>query len=471
MKLLLLYPLEESLIDTAMPKILEEGLGFSPPLGLLYLAASVKQHTNWEVKVIDCLAEKLTYREVRERIDRERPDAIGVTVMTHQLMDCLQIAGIAKGVDPKIKVIFGGPHVHMYPGETVAFDAVDFAIIGEAEISLVNFLNSWDRPDRFSGIPGVFFKDRGGIRSGPAPELIDDLDGLPHPDRRLSKYDLYTSPLAKEKTMTTMITSRGCPFKCIFCNRSNMGKRFRPRSAHDVVNEMQECMELGIRHVKVYDDTFTIDKKRVHAICNEIINRRLKISWDIRAHINTIDPDLLKALKKSNCKLICYGIESGNNEVLKRLRKGITRERATEVFGLTRKAGIQTLAYFMLGCPGETRDQMLETINFAKKINPDFCHFSILIPFPHTPIYTEGLEKGKYPCDYWLKFARKPTVDFKPKFWVENVPEEEMRALLVKAYREFYLRPSYIIKKIFEVRSFNELGRKVKSGLYLIRDK
>jgi len=383
MKILLFYPLEENLIDTAMPKILEKGVGFSPPLGLFYLAAGIKKNTEWEVKVIDCLAEKLTYDRIRARIETEHPDAIGVTVMTHQLIDCLEIAKIAKGVDAKIQVIFGGPHIHMYPIETVAFDSVDFVITGEAEISLAQFLNLWHEPDSFNTVPGLFFKGPTGIISGPEPEPINDLNNLPHPDRRASNYSLYNSPLAKDKITTAMITSRGCPFKCVFCNRPNLGKVFRARSADDVVNEMQECEELGIRYIKVYDDTFTVDRARALAICREITRRKLRMGWDIRAHINTIDADLLAALKKSNCKLISYGIESGNNEVLKRLQKGITKEKAMEIVNLTKKTGIQTLVYFMIGCPGETQEQILETIEFAKRsirifaISPFWFHSHI----------------------------------------------------------------------------------------------
>lgn len=470
MKILFIYPSEERLIDTGLPSILEQGAGFSPPLGILYLAANVKCHTLWQAQVMDCVAERLNYERIHERIKEARPDVIAVTVMTHQLLDCLEIAKIAKRINDKIRVVFGGPHAHIYPKETLAFNVVDHVIAGEAEGSLVEFLNVWEDPGKFNAIPGLHSKVSRAVVSGPPPVPVDDLDLLPHPARELLKYKLYNSPLAQAETVATMITSRGCPFKCVFCDRPLLGKKFRARSARDVVDEMQECLAMGIGYIKIYDDTFTVDRGRVFAVCAEIKKRGLKINFDIRAHIGTVDLEMLKALKGSGCRLICYGVESGNNEILKKLKKGITKEKAIEVFGLTRRAGIKTLAYFMFGSPGETREQMLETISFAKRLNPDFCHFTILVPFPCTPIYAEGLEKGTLTRDYWLDFARNPTVDFKPGMWTENVSAQDLKALLIKAYREFYLRPSYIMKRFLEIRSLNDLKRKFRSGTCLLRN-
>ncbi len=202
-------------------------------------------------------------------------------------------------------------------------------------------------------------------------------------------------------------------------------------------------------------------------ICSGIRQRKLKIKWDIRAHVNTIDAEMLCELKKSGCELICYGIESGNNEILKRMKKGITKEKAAEVIGLTKKAGIRTLAYFMLGFPAETREQMRETIDFSKKLDPDFCHYAILVPFPCTAVYEEGLARGIFKKDFWREFAANPTAHFKPPVWVEKVPEHEMRELLEKAYKEFYFRPVYLMRRLLAVRSWGDFLRKTQTGLRL----
>ena len=469
MKLLLLYPPDLNVIRGELPEVLQEGIGFVPSVGLLYIAASVKRRTSWDVEFVDCAAEGLDHAQVRERIREARPDAVGITVTNHQLPDCLDICRIVRAVDPKIKILLGGPHVHIYPRETIAFDCVDFVFTGEAEKSVADFLNAWEDPDRWRGVPGIFYKTREGVLEGPPVSLIEDLDALPFPDRRLTRQHLYVSPLTEKKSVTSMITSRGCPFQCTYCARVHFGKKFRARSAGNVVDEMEQCLGLGIEYIRVYDDTFTLDRQRVLDICGEIRRRNLRLRWDIRAHINTIDAEMLRALKASGCDLICYGIESGSDEILKRMKKGITREKAVEVVGMTRKIGIRTLLYFMLGFPGESREQMLETIEFAKVLEPDFCHFAILVPFPRTAIYEEGMAQKMFKGDPWREFAEHPARNFKPPFWVERVPEEEMRALLDRAYRAFYWRPSYLLKRLLALRSWNDFCQKAKTAAHLLR--
>jgi radical SAM superfamily enzyme YgiQ (UPF0313 family) len=346
---------------------------------------------------------------------------------------------------------------------------VDFVFTGEAEKSVADFLNAWEDPARWRGVAGIFYKTREGVLEGPPVSLIEDLDALPFPDRRLTRRHLYVSPLTEKKSVTSMITSRGCPFQCTYCARVHFGKKFRARSAGNVVDEMEQCLGLGIEYIRVYDDTFTLDRQRVLDICGEIRRRNLRLRWDIRAHINTIDAEMLRALKASGCDLICYGIESGSDEILKRMKKGITREKAVEVVGMTRKIGIRTLLYFMLGFPGESREQMLETIEFAKVLEPDFCHFAILVPFPRTAVYEEGMAQKMFKGDPWREFAEHPARNFKPPFWVERVPEEEMRALLDRAYRAFYWRPSYLLKRLLALRSWNDFCQKAKTAAHLLR--
>lgn len=469
MKLLLIYPPNLNAVTDGLPKILEEGLGFTPPIGLLYIAAAVKQRTQWDVEFMDCAAERLNYEKIRERIGVSNPDAVGITVTNIQLLDCVEVAKIAKQVCPSAKVIFGGPHVHLYPEETIAFDFVDFVFIGEAEWAVTDLLNLWGKTGGYGAVPGLYYKGSGGIMRGAPVELHDDLDRLPFPARSLSKLNLYVSPLTHKKMVTAMITSRGCTFQCTYCARVHLGKRFRARSADNVVDEMQECRRLGIDHIRIYDDTFTLDRQRVLDICRAIQSRNIRVSWDIRAHVNTLDKEMLEALKQSGCQLICFGIESGNDEILKKIKKGIVKEKAAEIFRLTKKTGIKTLAYFMLGFPGESREQMLETIDFAKRLDPDFCHFAILMPFPGSAIYEEGLSKKIFPHDVWRRFAAEPRPEFKSPLWVEHVSRREMWDLLEKAYREFYFRPGYLVNRLKELRSLGDLGRKLQTAFHLFQ--
>ena len=472
MKLVLFYPPEQNLIDTDLPKVLEQGIGVVPPLGLLYIAASVQHYTDWDVEVVDSLAEKLDYKQIEQRIRDSQPDAVGITVMTHVLIDSLNVAKIAKKVDPNIKTIFGGPHVHLYPEQSIAFDCVDYATVGEGEYTIVELLRSWNKPSELNKIHGLYFKQMDKtFMSIHQQKHIENLDDIIHPARQLIKNKLYFSSMSRHPMLTTMITSRGCPYKCVFCDRPNLGKKFRARSAGDVVDEIEECVELGIHEIVLYDDTFTVNRNRVLDICREIELRGIHINWSIRARVDKVDTDMLAALKSAGCERINYGVESGNDEILKKLHKGITKEQALKAFKLTKKIGIQTVAYFMFGCPGETKSQMMETIEFAKQLNPDYCHFTILVPFPGTPLYTKGLASRILTKDYWLEFAQNPTPDFKPELWIEQVPREELENILVQAYKEFYMRPKYLLKRLTELRSLCELKRKLQAGIYMLRSK
>ena len=225
---------------------------------------------------------------------------------------------------------------------------------------------------------------------------------------------------------------------------------------------------MGIHEFLIYDDTFTIQRQRVLDICDEIIKRKLEFGWDVRARVNTVDREMLHKLREANCERIHYGVESGTERVLKILQKGITLEQATRAFKMTKEAGISTLAYFMIGAPTETRDEMLQTIEFAKRLAPDFVHITIVTPFPGTQLYTMGLEQGRFTHDFWREFAIEPAPDFQPQYWEENVSRPELQELVTHAYKSFYERPDYILRRLAQVRSVGELVRKARAGVKIL---
>lgn len=471
MKILLINPPTEYTINT-FPDIVEESIGTFPPLGLLYIAASIKYDTDWEVEVVDAVADGLTFDQIRERLKISRPDAVGVTVMTHTLISSLEIAKAVKEVLPEAKVIFGGPHAHLYPLESISFRSVDYVVVGEGEETIAELLNYWNQPDKVIGIRGLYYKsNEGSIIHTESRNLIRDLDKLKSPALELVDYRKYYSSMLGSSRVATMVTSRGCPYSCKFCARPNLGNEFRCRSPESIASEVEKYIDLGLRTIVFFDDTFTVNKKRVFGICKEFKQRHFNISWSVRANVNDVDFQMLKDMRSAGCEQINYGVESGNDEILRELDKGITIEQTLKVFKLTKQAGIKTGAYFMIGCPGETKEQMLDTISFALKLDPDYCYFTILVPFPSTRIYTEGLAKGIFTHDYWSEFSQNPEIDFKPQLWIEKVTEKQMRGLLAKAYKKFYMRPGYILKKIIEIRSFNELTRKIKAGFAIMKFK
>jgi radical SAM superfamily enzyme YgiQ (UPF0313 family) len=296
-----------------------------------------------------------------------------------------------------------------------------------------------------------------------------DLDKLPFPARSLTPFKKYYSIIARKNPTTTMFTSRGCPYQCLFCDRPHLGKIFRARSAQNVVDELAEISGMGIEEVFIYDDTFTIDRQRVVDICNLLLQKNIKLNWDIRARVNTVDEDLLLLMKKAGCTRIHYGVEAGTEKILKVLRKGISIEMVRKAFELTKKASIETAGYFMIGSPTETMDDIKETIKLARELFPDYVHFSVLTPFPATDLYLKGIAEGIIKKDYWREFSANPQADFDPPAWEENFSRKELFKILVGAYRSYYLAPRYILRRIKEIKNWDNLKNNLKAGIKLLK--
>lgn len=470
MRVLLINPPTENLIVADNPSFIDEERGFNPPLGLLYIAAYVKKHSSHEIEVLDMPVENIRYKQLPDVIRQRAPDIVGITAMTFTLIDVLRTIKIVKAVSKDTKVVLGGAHVSIYPLETIRIPEVDFVVRREGEITFLKLLDNLHNKEELRKIKGLVFKDNSGavINTGPN-EFIEDLDSLPFPARDLVPYKKYSSVLSKHKFITTMFTSRGCPFKCSFCDRPHMGRRFRMRSAEDVVDEMQTCLDSGIKEILIYDDTFTVNRKRVIDICSEILSRALNITWDIRARVDTVDEEMLNRLKEAHCERIHYGVEAGTEKILKVLNKGVNLSQIEEAFRLTKKAGLSTLAYFMIGSPTETKADILKTIDFAKRLNPDYVHITITTPFPSTDLYKLALEEKVITQDYWREFAQEPSKGVVSRYWERELNRKELLSLLDLAYKSFYLRPRYIVKKLLDIRSFRELTKDISTGIKLAR--
>ncbi|HOT91978.1 MAG TPA: radical SAM protein [Anaerolineae bacterium] len=471
MKVLLINPPSEQELIGNNPAIIEEERGHNPPLGLLYVAAYLESHAaqEHEVAIIDAQVEELSYAQLAERIEQYAPDIVGLTAMTFTLLDVIHTIQVVKAHAPHARVVVGGPHAHLYPEETLNLPGVDFVVVGEGEEVFHQLVQHIDHPEDLMKVHGLVFRHEGQIVKTAYAGLIQDLDSLPFPARHLTPYKKYSSLLARRNPITTMFTSRGCPFRCAFCDRPHLGKRFRARSPKNVVDEMAACVNMGIYEFLIYDDTFTVDRKRVLGICEEIQQRKLDIGWDIRARVDTVDEHLLKTLRAAGCERIHYGVEAGTEKILKVLNKGITLTQVQNVFKWTKQAGIETLAYFMIGSPTETREDILQTIRFAERLDPDYVHITILTPFPGTQIYFDGLAQGVFTEDFWQKFAANPTPDFVPRYWEQELSTDELITILNQAYKRFYLRPRYVWKRLTRVRSLRELVRKAHAGVKVLR--
>ncbi len=469
MKIVLVNPPQEIYLQGNNPKVIEKERGKNPPLGLLYVASAIKKAAHHEVKIIDANLYGYNGDDILAQFKEMRSDVLGVSVTTFTILDALEVIRTFKVVNPRGKVIAGGPHVAIFPRETVSLGLVDVAVKREGEPLINKILDAIGDPESLRQIKGICFRHNGKIiDTGEAP-YINDLDSLEIPDRTLLPYREYYSLLGGDAYSTTLFTSRGCPYRCAFCDRPALGKKFRFHSAEYVVREILQCIDLGIREFLVYDDTFTVNRRRVLEICDRIVELGLNITWDIRARVDTVDEQMLRALRRAGCRAVHYGVEAGSEPILKRLDKGITIPRVKEIFRLTRKTGMDTLAYFMIGNPGEQAGDIAKSLDLAKQIKPDFMHMTVFTPFPATRLYQEALDTGMIAHDVWREFAANPRPDFIPPIWPEYFTREELHKIIAASYKEFYLRPAYVLRRLLRLRSFSEFKRKARAGLSVLR--
>lgn len=456
------------------PAIVEKHRGFNPPLGLMQLAGYIERHSKHRVEIVDAQPHGYTYPQLEQVLRRHDFDVVGITAMTFTLIDVRKTCELVRKVAPQATIVLGGAHVHLYPDETIAWPEVDFLIQGEGELAFTDFLNKLHRPDLWRSVDGIVYRNEAGtvVNNGVAPST-QDLDELGLPARHKLDVSLYTSLLGKSDTITTMFTSRGCPFRCTFCDRpySPVISGFRWRSAKHVADEMEQCVELGITEAFIYDDTFTVRKDRVYELCDEIERRKLKFAWDVRAHVNTVTDDMLRRMAAAGCERIHYGVEVGNERMMKTIRKNHSLERVRNAFQWTKDAGMETLGYFIIGQQTETRHDIEDTMALAKMLDPHYVHFTIFCPYPGTEIYMKGLESGIIKEDVWGEFAKDPRPGFELPVWEENFTRQELRELLVKCYQSYYLRPGFVGRSVTRIRSMGELRRKMKAGLGVLRMK
>jgi radical SAM superfamily enzyme YgiQ (UPF0313 family) len=372
-----------------------------------------------------------------------------------------------------VKVVVGGPHAAIYPVSIIKYENIDYAVSGEAELTfkaLLEAIFNKATDEEIAKIPGVAGKwhlRQKKLNEDIEVQRIRDANSIPFPDRTLVDFRKYFSLFASKGSFTTLMTSRGCPFNCIFCDR--MGRGFRPVSAENVIKEIKACIDLGIKNLFIHDDTFTVDKKRVKDICVEIIKEGLGITWEARSRVDCVDYELLKLMRQAGLSRISFGVESGNERILEGLRKGIKLSRVKEVFAWCRELGITTLADFMIGSPGEGLREINDTLRFVKSIKPNYVQFCITCPYPATPLYKKLLEEGRITRDVWLEFVENPSINFIPPVASEYFNREQLEALVVRAYKKSYFTLPFITKEIKKIRSMELLLSRVRTTLSLLK--
>ena len=445
MKILLVNPPSTHTISAEIPEVVREG-GKMPPLGLLYLQA-VLRRADHEAHFLDAGNSTLTAAETAREASRLQVQAVGLTATSYQMVDARETLRAVREAMPGVFCFLGGPHASMFPRQTARLPEVDAAFIGESERSLPRFLAASNGALPKGPMPGVMFTRDGQLIGDDRPDEPVALDQLPFPERGDLKRNLYGDVAVERGPLATVSTGRGCPFNCTFC--STPGEPVRLRNPEQVADELEELAGQGYRDVYFVDDTFNIDTRRAQAICEELIRRRLNLTWTCRARLDRLPPELLAVLYPAGCRRMQLGVEASTSEGMAVLGKKITPVQAAEAVRRVRGAKVAPAAYFLLGTPVQrTVRDLRRTVVFAIDIDPDYAVFNVLTPYPTTELYRQGVERGVLDAQRWEKFVNAPEADFHPPVWTEFLSPEVLYRELVRAYRRFYYRPRVVGRQI-----------------------
>jgi len=462
MKILLINPPRFRLIQAGVPRILHQGEFCFPPLGLLYLAAAVEKEQLVDVTVLDAQWGDMSYEDIGQYAASLKADVVGVTTMTTNLVDAWEVLKAVKRHRPSAITVLGGPHVSHYPEEAARLTSVDFVLVGEAEHSFPRFLRAIQGDQiNLDSILGLHWVDEEGVyHSGGSGECIENLDSLPFPNRAKLPLEKYRTLTSRSKISTSILSSRGCPYRCTFCDVPQTKVRYR--SAANFVDEIEWCVSQGIREFHVFDDTFNVSDDRVIEICRELINRRIHVTWSLRGRVDSLSDEVAGYLKEAGCFRLHLGIESGVPRILDLMKKHINPEKVNQAVATAKRHGLQVHGFFLIGFPTETREEINQTITFARQLQIDYAQFSVTTLLPGTEIYKWAMEQGIVQGDVWRDFARNPDPNFAPPIWDIIIDASELYHVMERAYRSYYLRPQYVWKSLKSLKTIRELGLRIK---------
>ncbi|MCC7295521.1 MAG: radical SAM protein [Acidobacteria bacterium] len=416
-----------------------------PPTDLVLLSGVLRET---RLEVIDAVADRLSEEACLERIRRFAPDVVIFTSGTATWKNDFAFTARVKEETGARLVATGSIFLFEAERFLAAAPHVDAAILDTGTPEIVDYVCGRKRD-----YSALAVRRADGL-SVPAPARPAPVFTLPVPRHDLFNLRANRSPLSRRRPFALVIASIGCPFGCVFCTAGAVA--YRSRNLDGVLDELEALRDLGVREIMFNDPTFTVSKKRILELCAGMENRGLRFSWVCNAHITTLDEELAAAMKKAGCHTVMIGVESGQEEILAATDKKITREKAIRAFAVCKKFRIRTLAYFIVGLPGETPDSVGRTIRFAKELDPDFASFTVLTPDVGSPLRQESIAKGLIDPDVLLFDSTCP-----PVFSSGSLSLEELWRLRQKAVRSFYLRPAYLLKQLRAVRS-------VRDFLYLL---
>lgn len=440
--------------DIYPAKVAKSAVSYQHPLGLLYIATCL-QEAGHEVKLVD--GAFWTPREVIDQVRDFGPGFVGISANASMWNKACRTAEDIRKLDPSIHINAAGPYPSAVEEDCLKqCEALDSIIIGEGEKTVPDLVGRLQKGQTIEGVAGVAFRDaEGGIVVNQPRALIEDLDSIPIPRRELlGDFDKYESPPGsyKEKPIAIVMTSRGCKAQCIYCFQMKGERRIRLRSVDNVVKEVEELVnDYGFKEIRFLDETFTADRERAMEIAHRFREKKLKFSFYISSRVNTVDYELLKEMKKAGCWAVLFGAESGVQKNLNTLRKGVTLEQTQTAVAAAKKAGLKVYTPFILGIPGETYEEGLETIQFAIDLDPHYANFHTMAPFPGTELF-DNVEK------YGTITGGTDQFTFEGGAFVpHSMTQEQIEELRTIAFRRFYSRPKYMLRRLLQVRNIHDL--------------
>ena len=432
------------------------------PQTSLALLAAVLKEDGYTVDVVDCIALGMNWDTLKTLIKKHKPRYIVTNAITSIISNDLYTTYLGKFFDATTIAI--GPHVTDLPKETLErFPSLDFAILGEAEETILDLIRTCELGADLSQVKGIAYrKGNREIGINEKRPFIEDLDELPFTLHELLPVSKHHLPYIGSN-YTFVLTSRGCPFPCTFCRQPIMWERHvRKRSAKNIFKELKYLHDLNITNIIFHSDTFTIDRDIVLELCELITDAELPVRWMCNSRVDTVDPEMLKAMKRAGCWMVAYGVETGSDVILKNVKKGgaATVAQALKAVSWAKDAGIKVWAYFVMGLPGENVDTVEETIQFAKQIPADIVNFAVGTPYPGTEFYDQARTNGWLESEYWEDFDQNYSA-------VINYPgysSEQIMGAIRKAYRSWYLRPKGIAKLLQGMLGLRNLKLMLRIG-------
>lgn len=420
--------------------------GHELELGLLYIASFLESQ-GMQVSFLDMTLYHDAKKRLIDILQRSSFDFIGINAYTNSITTADQIAGLSRQYS-KAKIVVGGVHASALPIETMdTFKNFDYLIYGEGEIPFTDLAVGKEIAD----IRGLVWRDAGAIKQNPPQEPIEDLDSLPFPARHLVDVNMYV-PIPSnyyQLPSTGILSSRGCPYECTYCGRtgSRFKRRVQARSITNVIDEIKSCIRnFGIYDFRFYDDVLTVPKKRLMEFCEKLITDNIRITWNCYARVDTVDREMLAIMRKAGCRNIKYGVEFGTQQWHDRTKKFTNLEQAEEAINATKKIGIAAKASFMIGMPGETVDEINETITFARKLNPTYTTFNIFTPLPGSQLFDEAKRNNTLLSYDYDKYFNK-----KGKILKDQLDLSILENSIREAYKKVYFTPRFFINRIMHL--------------------